>query len=113
MQHNILYCRDIVVAVNPFQKKKGSVERGALWTQIANNLNSLVQPKFIVTQRSVREHLAILQKKYLKLRRLQKQSFKKQVGCSKKTLTKKKQRQMNCNGNICRNTKKTVPERKI
>ncbi|CAB4012763.1 Hypothetical predicted protein, partial [Paramuricea clavata] len=29
-------------------------------------MNSLVSPKFIVTQRSVREHLAVLQKKYQK-----------------------------------------------
>ncbi|CAB4017644.1 Hypothetical predicted protein [Paramuricea clavata] len=65
MEHNIIYCRDILL-VNPFQSKKGSVERGSLWTQIADNMNSLVSPKFIVTQRSVREHLAVLQKKYQK-----------------------------------------------
>ena len=65
MEHNIIYCRDILL-VNPFQSKKGSVERGSLWTQIAGNMNSLVSPKFIVTQRSVREHLAVLQKKYQK-----------------------------------------------
>jgi hypothetical protein len=66
MEHNIIYCRDILL-VNPFQSKKGSVERGGLWTQIADNMNTLVSPsKFIVTQRSVREHLVVLQKKYKK-----------------------------------------------
>ncbi|CAB3998254.1 Hypothetical predicted protein [Paramuricea clavata] len=65
MEHNIIYCRDILL-VNAFQSKNGSVERGSLWTQIADNMNSLVSPKFIVTQRSVREHLAVLQKKYQK-----------------------------------------------
>ncbi|CAB4042157.1 Hypothetical predicted protein [Paramuricea clavata] len=65
MEHNMIYCRDILL-VNSFQSKKGSVERGSLWTQIADKMNSLVSPKFIVTQRSVREHLAVLQKKYQK-----------------------------------------------
>ena len=62
---NIVYCREIVM-VNPFQSKKGSLERGALWTQIASNLNALVSPKFIVMQRSVRDHLVVLQKRYQK-----------------------------------------------
>ena len=48
MECDIVYCQEIVT-VNPFQKKKGSVERGALWTQIASNLNALVSPKLIVT----------------------------------------------------------------
>ena len=67
-EHNILYCREILL-VNPFQSKKGSVERGSMWTQIADNLNSLINPKFIVTQRSVRDHLAILRKNYHKKKR--------------------------------------------
>jgi hypothetical protein len=33
MEHNIIYCQDILL-VNPFQSKKGSVERGSLWTQV-------------------------------------------------------------------------------
>ena len=65
MECDIVYCREIVM-VNPFQSKKGSLERGALWTQIASNLNALVSPKFIVTQRSVRDHLVVLQKRYQK-----------------------------------------------
>ena len=65
MECDIVYCREIVM-VNPFQSKKGSLERGALWTQIASNLNALVSPKFIVMQRSVRDHLVVLQKRYQK-----------------------------------------------
>ena len=72
MECDIVYCQEIVT-VNPFQKKKGSVERGALWTQIASNLNALVSPKFIVTQRSVRDHLAVLQKRYRKKMRQKEQ----------------------------------------
>ena len=72
MECDIVYCREIVM-VNPFQKKKGSLERGALWTQIASNLNALVSPKFTVTQRSVRDHLAVLQKRYQKKMRQEEQ----------------------------------------
>jgi hypothetical protein len=33
MEHNIIFCREVLF-VNPFKKKKGSVERGALWKEI-------------------------------------------------------------------------------
>ena len=55
-----------VLLINPFKTRKGSVERDSLWTKIANNLNSLVTPAFAVNQRSVRDHLVLLQKKFRK-----------------------------------------------
>lgn len=72
LECDIVYCREIVM-INPFQKKKGSVERGALWTQIASNLNALVNPTFVVTQRAVREHLGILRRRYKKKMRQEEQ----------------------------------------
>ena len=40
--------------------KKKSIQRSALWQKIAENLNSVKDPCFIVEKRSVRDHIAIL-----------------------------------------------------
>ena len=37
-----------------------SIQRSALWQKIAENLNSVKDPCFIVEKRSVRDHIAIL-----------------------------------------------------
>ena len=52
--HEIYFIREVLF-LEPFLCKPGSKERGMIWTQVADNLNSLVYPKYKVTQRSVRE----------------------------------------------------------
>lgn len=38
--HDHSLCQEIL-ALEPFKAKNGSIERGQIWDQIANNLNSL------------------------------------------------------------------------
>lgn len=64
-KHDIYLCREIIV-VEPFQFKKGTVDRGKLWTKIAESLNSCKEIKFRVGMRSVRERFTDIQKEYLK-----------------------------------------------
>ena len=52
--------------VEPFQFKKGTVDRGKLWTKIAESLNSCKEIKFKVGMRSVRGRFTDIQKDYLK-----------------------------------------------
>ena len=55
-----------ILSLEPFKAKKGSVERGNIWDQIANNLNSLEIPMFRVSKRSVRERYTLLIEKLKK-----------------------------------------------
>jgi hypothetical protein len=48
----------------PYKYKKGSNDRGKLWTKIAETLNKNGEVKFKVGQRGVRERIERLQKKY-------------------------------------------------
>ena len=68
--HDELLCREIIV-VAPFLKKPSSRERGAAWTEIAENLNKLDQPKFAVSQRSVRGRFTLLERRRKEERREQ------------------------------------------
>ena len=54
-----MLCKEIIF-VNPYSAKKKSIQRSALWQKIAENLNSVKDPCFIVEKRSVRDHIAIL-----------------------------------------------------
>ena len=57
--HDVSLCREILV--EEFYKfKKGSNERGRIWTQISENLNSVTTVKFKVNQRAVRERFDLL-----------------------------------------------------
>ncbi|KAK3712971.1 hypothetical protein QZH41_000636 [Actinostola sp. cb2023] len=53
-KHDIALCREVLV-MEPFQFPYRSKERGEVWNEIANNLNGLVELKFKVTKRSVRD----------------------------------------------------------
>ena len=44
----------------PQKSQNKSVQRSALWQKIAENLNSVKDPCFIVEKRSVRDHITIL-----------------------------------------------------
>ena len=50
--HDIVLCKEII-SVNPYSAKKKSVQRSALWQKIADNLNSVKDPHFIVDKRAV------------------------------------------------------------
>ncbi|KAL9976892.1 hypothetical protein ACROYT_G014233 [Oculina patagonica] len=56
-----------ILLCEPFKFRAGSKERGSVWTQIANNLNT--HPGFTVSQRAVRDHYTILEKKAKKRKR--------------------------------------------
>ena len=64
-EHEILLCRE-VLSVNPFSAKRNSNERGKLLEEVSTNLNSTSNMRFLVTKRSVRDHLKILIKRYRK-----------------------------------------------
>ena len=72
-EHDVTLGREISL-VNPFKNRKRSVERGTAWKQIASNLNASSNMKFAVSQRSVRDHLLLLQKKYRKKMRQEEQA---------------------------------------
>lgn len=61
--HDVMSCREILYE-DPFQFKKGSPDRGEVWSKIARALNSCTELKFNVKQRSVRERFTLLQIKY-------------------------------------------------
>ena len=61
--HDTLFLRE-VLCVEPWLARQGSPERGQVWEIIAANLNSLEEPYFKVTQRSVRDRYNLLAKKY-------------------------------------------------
>ena len=57
--HDVLPCRENLV--EEFYKfKKGSNDRGRIWTQISENLKSVTLVKFEVNQRAVRERFDLL-----------------------------------------------------
>ena len=61
--HFKLLCRE-VLQMEPYKFKKGNIERGNVWTAIANNLNSVEEIKFRVKQRSVRERYDLLYSRF-------------------------------------------------
>ena len=48
------------------ESKKGSPERGTIWTAIADSLNQIKEPNFSVDQCSVRDHYRLLEGKFVK-----------------------------------------------
>ena len=54
------------MVVEPYKYKVGSREKGQSWDRIATALNSLVEPRFSVDQRAVRERFAKLEKYFNK-----------------------------------------------
>ena len=60
-EHDIMLCRELLVE-EPYNFKHGSRERGRCWDRIAEALNKIDQPKFIVDQRAVRDRFVKLEK---------------------------------------------------
>ena len=61
--HDLVLCKEIIF-VNPYSAKKKSIQRSALWQKIAENLNTVKDPCFIVEKWSVRDHIAILLQRF-------------------------------------------------
>ena len=62
-EHDRLMCREIL-AVDPFTgTKKGTVQRGAKWKIIADHLLDILEPKFKVDLRAVRDRYQLLAQK--------------------------------------------------
>ena len=64
-QHNDMLIREMYF-FEPWKHKKGSPQRGNVWEQISASLNDLDDPKFDVTQKSVRDHYNLLEKQQKK-----------------------------------------------
>ena len=58
-EHDILLLREILL-YEPYNQRKGSVERGKVWDLLAESLNKINNPLFRVTGRSIRDHLKTL-----------------------------------------------------
>ncbi|EDO28574.1 predicted protein [Nematostella vectensis] len=56
-----------VLTLEPFKEKKRDIERGRIWEEVSENLNSLRVPVFKVNKRSVRERFQLLSEKYKKM----------------------------------------------
>ena len=63
--HDIFFLKEIF-QFQPWQHKKGSVERGEVWESLACHLGRLSDPKFRVTQRAVRDRYLLLERRYRK-----------------------------------------------
>ena len=59
-RHDVMLCWEILYE-DPFQFKKGSPDRGEVWSKIARALNSGTEFKLNVKQRSVTERFTLLQ----------------------------------------------------
>ena len=63
--HDLCLSQEII-SLEPFKARKGSIARGNIWDQIANNLNSLEIRRYRVSKRSVRERYTLLIEKLKK-----------------------------------------------
>ena len=57
--HDVLLCRE-VIAAEPFEAKKGTVQRSTKWAQVASSLSEVQRPHFKVDKRSVRDRYNLL-----------------------------------------------------
>ena len=62
-KHDLILCKEII-CVNPYSAKKKCVQHSAISQQIAENVNSIQSPRFIVDKRSVRDHIGILVQRF-------------------------------------------------
>ena len=61
--HDLALAREVLL-LQPYRHKVRTIERGKVWQTIADNLNSHTTLRFLVTKKSVREHLKLLLDKY-------------------------------------------------
>ncbi|CAH3114141.1 unnamed protein product [Pocillopora meandrina] len=53
-EHDLLLCQEILVC-QPYKFKERTFERGKIWEEISNHLNTCETAKFRVNKRSVRD----------------------------------------------------------
>ena len=63
-------CREVLVSES-YKFKLRTPERGQAWESLAQQLNSIHQPKFRVTARSVRDRCSLLWTKYAQKLRME------------------------------------------
>ena len=63
--YDIMFCREIMV-IEPYTAKPRRTQCGPLWKSIADNLYSLAEPKFNVTQRAVRDRFKLIGENFKK-----------------------------------------------
>lgn len=61
--NDVIMCREVLVS-EPYKFKLRTPERGQAWESVAQQLNSIHQPIFRVTTRSVRDRFSLLSTKY-------------------------------------------------
>ncbi len=61
-EKDLILCREIIFQ-NPYNEKKKSIQRSAIWDSIADKLNDIDTPRFNMDKRSVRDHIGILIKR--------------------------------------------------
>lgn len=59
--HDIVLVREILSQA-PWEKRHGSTERGEVWSNIAETLNNIEKPQFMVSQRSIRDRYIVMEK---------------------------------------------------
>ena len=69
-EHDVIFLRE-VLASDLYSTRKGSTERGKIWSQIAERLNEASSCKFSVGQKSLRDHLKLLMQKYKQKMRME------------------------------------------
>ena len=65
--HDTFVLREILL-FEPWNQRHGSDERGRCWEAISDSLNSLDEPKYNVSQRSVRDRYVVLEKNFKRKR---------------------------------------------
>ena len=72
-EHDAIFLRE-VLASDLYSTRKGSSERGKIWSQLAEKLNEVSSCKFIVTQKSLRDRLKLLTQKHKQKMRSEKRA---------------------------------------
>ena len=62
-EHDLILVREVLL-FEPWRYRQGSVQRGNVWKSISENLNAMEQPLFKVNERSTRDRLNLLMKKF-------------------------------------------------
>lgn len=57
--HDLLLVREVLI-VDPYSQPKRIRERVKLWEEIALNLSAVSEPRFLVSMRSVRDHVKLV-----------------------------------------------------
>ena len=62
-EHGLILVREVLL-FEPWRYRQRSVERGNVWKSISDSLNAMEQPLFKVNERSTRDRLNLLMKKF-------------------------------------------------